>query len=211
MPTEAFNINVTMPKAAITGQILPITLVGHYHREASPSQASPPILLTKFSVILWAETLIRGLQPESQMKDAEETWTSKHIVVEHDFFKCPRPITDLDESLDMRKLVNLRLDRTYAIPGFVTFNIARRYSLEIMIEVGCGRKKFKLKFPSCSNSELFVLPLSSGPSGQVAHEGFRSNTCLSATAESTDAFNDLSQEIPPAYLSEPLPPYRRRF
>ena len=90
--------------------------------------------------ILWAETLIRGLQPEPQMKNAEKWWSSKHIVVEHDFSKCPWPIADLEEPLDMRKLVNLRLDRTYAIPGFVTFNIARRYSLEIMLEVGYGER-----------------------------------------------------------------------
>lgn len=210
MSTVAFNINVTMPRAAITGQILPITLIGHYDREASPSQKSPPILLTKFSVILWAETLVRGTQAEPQMKDAKDTWSSKHVVVDHEFSKCPRPITDLDEPLDMRKLVSLKLDRTYAIPGFVTFNIARRYSLEITVEVGCGRKKFNLKFPSGSKSELSILPLSSGPSRHVVHEEFRSHTCLSATAESADAFNELPQEIPPAYLSDPLPPYRRR-
>lgn len=211
MSTVAFNINVTMPRAAVTGQILPITLIGHYDREASPSQTSPPIVLTKFSVILWAETLIRGVQAEPQMRDAKETWSSKHVVVEHEFSKCPRPITDLDEPLDMRKFVNLRLDRTYAIPGFVTFNIARRYILEIMIEVSCGRKKFNMKFPSDSNSELIILPLSNDPSRHVAYEEFRPQTCFSATAESTDAFNELSQEIPPAYLSEPLPPYRRRL
>lgn len=134
----AFNIDVTMPKAAVTGKSLPITLIGHYEKEASPYQTSPPILLTKFTVILWAKTLICGLQLESQMKNAENTWSSKHVVVEHDFSKCPRPIADLEEPLDMQKLVNLRLDRSYAIPGFVTFNIARRYSLEIVLEVGCG-------------------------------------------------------------------------
>lgn len=201
----AFNINVTMPKAAVTGKILPITLIGHYEREAFPSQTSPPILLTKFTVILWAETLIRGLQPEPQMKNAENTWRSKHVVVEHDFSKCPRPITDLEEPLDMRKLVNLRLDRTYAIPGFVTFNIARRYSLEIVLEVCCGRRKFNLKFPSDSKTDLFVLPLSNDRNRDV------SRRCVSATAESADAFTELSQELPPAYLSEALPPYRTRF
>lgn len=210
MSTVAFNINVTMPRAAITGQILPITLIGHYDREASPSQTSPPILLTKFSVILWAETLVRGMQAQPGMKDAKDTWSSKHVVVEHEFSKCPRPITDLDEPLDMRKLVNLRLDRIYAIPGFVTFNIARRYSLEITVEVGCGRKKFNLKFPSESKSELSILPLSS-PSRHIVHEEFRPHTFLSPTTESADGFNELPQGIPPAYLSDPLPPYRRRL
>lgn len=207
----AFNIDVTMPKAAVTGKSLPITLIGHYEIEAFPYQTSPPILLTKFTVILCAETLIRGLQPEPQMKNAEKTWSSKHVVVEHDFSKCPRPIADLEEPLDMRKLVNLRLDRTYAIPGFVTFNIARSYSLEIMLEVGCGRKKFSLKFPSGSKPDLFVLPLSNDPCRDVAREGLRSCRGLSATAESADAFNELSQETPPAYLCEALPPYRTRF
>lgn len=208
----AFYIDVTIPKAAVTGKILPITLIGYYEREAFPSQTSPPILLTKFTVILWAETLIRGLQSEPQMKNAEKTWSSKHVVVEHDFSKCPRPITDLEEPLDMQKLVNLRLDRTYAIPGFVTFNIARKYSLEILLEVGCGRKKFNLKFPSDSKTDLFVLPLSNDPcSRDVTREGLRSRSCLSATEDSADAWNELSQEIPPAYLSEALPPYRTRF
>ena len=207
----AFYVNVTMPQAALTGKILPITLMGHYDREAFPSRTSPPILLTKFMVILWAETLIRGLQPEPQVKNAEKRWSSKHIVVEHDFSKCPWPIADLEEPLDMRKLVNLRLDRTYAIPGFETFNIARRYSLEIMLEVGYGRKKFNLKFPSESKADLLILPLSNDPSREVARESLSSRRCLSATAESADAFNELSQEIPPAYLSEALPPYRKRF
>lgn len=211
VPSVVFNINVTVPKAAVTGKILPITLMGHYDREASPSQTSPPILLTKFTVILWAETLIRGLQPEPQMKNAEKMWSSKHVVVEHDFSKCPWPITDLEEPLDMRKLVNLRLDRTYAIPGFVTFNIARRYSLETMLEVGYGRKKLNLKFPSDSKTDLVILPLSNDHSRDVAREGLSSCRCLSATADSVDAFNELSQEIPSAYLSEALPPYRRRL
>lgn len=168
-------------------------------------------MLTKFTVILWAETLIRGLQIEAQKKNAEKTWSSKHVVVEHDFSKCPRPIADLEEPLDMRKLVNLRLNRTYAMPGFVTFNIARRYSLEIVLEVDCGRKEFNLKFSTNSNINLFVLPRSNDPCRDMAREGFRSCRGLSATTESADAFSELSQEIPPAYLNEALPPHRTRF
>lgn len=207
----AFNIDVAMPEAAVTGKSLPITLTGHYEREALPYQTSPPILRTKFTVIFLAETLIRGLQIEPQINNDEKTWSSKHVVVEHDFSKRPRPIADLGEPLDMRNLVNLRLDRTYVIPGFMTFDIARRYSLEILLEVDCRRKKFNLKFQADSKIDLFVLPLSNEPCRDMAREGFRSCRGLSATAESAVAFNELSQEIPPAYLNEALPPYRTRF
>lgn len=98
----AFNVDVTMPKDAVTGQSLLITLTGYHEREAFPYQTSPPILLTRFTVILWAETLIRGPQIEAQMKNTEKTWSSKHVLVEHDFSKYPRPIADLEEPLDMR-------------------------------------------------------------------------------------------------------------
>lgn len=112
--------------------------------------------------------LVRGIQASPRMKDAKDTLSSKQVLVEHEFSKFPRPITGLDEPLDVWNLVNLRLDRAYVIPGFVTFNIARRYSLEITVEVGCGREKFNLKFPSESRSELSILPLSS-PSRHVVH------------------------------------------
>ncbi len=146
-PKAAFEATILMPSVAIVDQPLPLML----HIDHNPNHstaASPPVIhLKQVQVWLRAETSFCGMTHKTMKletaKDcAQNSWTVLSVIARKDFEKASPGV----EHLDLRKVVDLRLDPSL-IPTFRTFNIARTYSLNVGARIECAGKDFHIWSP----------------------------------------------------------------
>ena len=160
LPAAIFIVLSSVPKVALVGQPIPIFTGVQYDPSRSNGRERPLVELKSFSVRLEALTGLRGLPKNmygaKDLPGSHTSWTQGTDIAN---LSTSLPMQDI---MDMREHVDLKVPTNYH-PSFSTFNIARRYTLQIKITVECAKEKFK------TNLEIspFVL-LPTHPSDSTA-------------------------------------------
>lgn len=143
LPSATFILLISAPKVAIIGQPIPL-FVGVQHDQARNSARPNPVVeLKAFSVKLEALTGLRGL--------VEGNKSGRYLPASHAGWTKIQEIGMLASSIKLEDIMDLRQHMDLTIPSdyvesFSIFNIARRYTIKIKVEVECARQKFNTEF-----------------------------------------------------------------
>ena len=142
-PSVTFTIMMSIPKAVVIGQPIPL-FIGLQHNNTSISSGVPPVVkLTSCDVRLESLTGLRG--------HIENYHGSKYQPASHSSWTKNRELSSFTGALPLEDITDLRLHLDLRIPrhsvqSFKTFNVARAYTLKIQATLECAKEKFKANF-----------------------------------------------------------------
>ena len=154
LPKARCVLGALLPTVGVLGRPLPLGLGVSHDEHHSSVAATPAIFLRRVSVTLSATTTVRCA--------SASVWSSGDIITQStDYYLLA--IKDLKhqnlqliDSLDVGALMDLKvverddLESPHAslAPSFKTFNIGRKYALNMHVTVECAKEKFSREFIS---------------------------------------------------------------
>ncbi|KAI4156114.1 MAG: hypothetical protein LQ340_000544 [Diploschistes diacapsis] len=149
LPSAAFRILMSIPKAVVVGQPIPL-FISVQHKPAGSVQRHPLVEIKSLNVKLESLTGLRG--------HVENYHGTKYLPASHSSWTRVIELGKFNGSLPLEDITDLRLHLNLLVPqdsvqSFATFNIARAYTVKIQGAIECVKEKFKANF------EIFPVAL----------------------------------------------------
>ena len=206
LPCAKFSILMSIPKAVVIGQPIPLFVFLQHDDTSSTTSNRPAVELKSCDVKLESLTGIRGhvenYHGNQYQPASHSSWTK---ITELGSFSGTLPLEDVT---DLRLHLDLRVPDS-SVQSFSTFNMARAYTIKIQAVVECAKEKFKANF------ELYPVALlashvvdAENPPGIGARPSIvskPSDTSELPTWEESGGYNGLvplaeKEELPPGYV-----------
>ena len=151
LPAATFIVLISMPKVSIIGQPIPLFVGVQHDQVRNSAKPNPSVELKAFSVKLEALTGLRGLIENNRSK--------RYLPASHTAWTKTQESGRLATSIKLEDIMDLRQHMDLIIPAdfvqsFSIFNIARRYTMKIKMEVECAKQRFNPEF----DATLELLP-----------------------------------------------------
>lgn len=145
LPSASFDVLMSLPGAAVIGQPIPLFIGLQHDKTKNQAQGNPPVVLKSFVVNLETITSLRGLSESKSLFRAE------YLPASHSSFTRAAEIAKSSSPIELKDIVDLREHLVVRIPSdtiqsFNTFNIARTYNLQILINLECAKQRFSTTF-----------------------------------------------------------------
>ncbi|KAL8963324.1 MAG: hypothetical protein Q9183_005025 [Haloplaca sp. 2 TL-2023] len=152
LPKARCVLRALLPTVGVLGQPLPLSLGVSHDEQHSSGAATPAVFIRKVSVTLSATTTVRCASASLwNPGDIITQSTDNYLLAIKDFEHRNLPMID---SLDVGALMGLRIHARDSLesplpslaPSFKTFNIERKYALNVHVTIECAKGKYSREF-----------------------------------------------------------------
>lgn len=145
LPSASFDVLLSLPKTAVIGQPIPLFIGLQHDKTKNQAQDNPPVTMKSLVVQLETITSLRGLS------ESKSVFRAEYLPASHSSFTRAAEIAKLSGPIELKDIIDLREHLVIRIPpdtvqSFSTFNIARTYNLQILINIECAKQKLSTTF-----------------------------------------------------------------